>query len=443
MSAASDLRHLLQGQDFRTLTSTRLLSQLGSGMFEVGLASLFFFDASKPATPESVALGFIVLLAPFTIVGPFVGPLIDRWKRQRILMWSTTIRLGLAVILGCLMVIESPTWITYIVALLSLSINRFLLAAHTAAIPRVVSEEDLLTANAILPTLGTIAAALGGAIGAVVTFFSPGLPEDLQALAALICAAAVLGLSSVITARIGRDTLGPLHPLDAMQVREHFRDLLRGLREGAAYLRVRVTPFNALLVMSAQRFLYGLMYVSAILIARNVLSAPGSSQGSLGSFTVVLFFAAGGFALAAFVTPAVGRRVGRQAWVVWCLVIGATGQIILAASGARWALFTAAVVVSFSVQGAKIAIDTIVQRDTEDEVRGRTFALYDMAYNVAFMTAGIVGAIVLPNTGYSAPVMAALAVCYLILAFAYSRAPRDARPLPGSGPLHVGAGSPR
>ncbi len=90
-------------------------------------------------------------------------------------------------------------------------------------------------------------------------------------------------------------------------------------------------------------------------------------------------------------------------------------------------------IVSFAVQAGKIAVDTIVQRDTEDHVRGRAFTLYDMAYNVAFISAAVIGALVLPDTGWSRPVMVGIAIAYVLVAALYSRTPREPSPAPASG----------
>ena len=428
MSAIGELRHLMRGSGFRRLAVARLVSQAGDGMFQAGLASLLFFDPTKQSTAGDIAFGFLVLLGPFTIVGPFVGPLIDRWQRQRIILWGNLVRLGLAGVLWALMATNGPDWILYLAALVTLSLNRFLLAAMTAAIPRVVASEDLLTANAILPTLGTLAAGLGGAVGVVISFFAPGIADDQKAMTALIVSGLVFGLSSWATTAIGRRELGPVHPLDASHLREDFADLVRGLVAGARYLARRRTPGYALVVMAAQRLLYGMMFVAAILIARNVLAGAGDDGGA-SQFGIVLAFAVVGFALAAILTPAFGDRVPRHRWIVMCLVVGAAGQGMLALSSERWALFGAAVVVSFAVQGGKIAVDTIVQRDTEDEVRGRAFSLYDMAYNVAFISSAGLAALVLPASGYSRVAMASLAGVYLVAALAYSFAPRVPRPL--------------
>jgi len=181
--------------------------------------------------------------------------------------------------------------------------------------------------------------------------------------------------------------------------------------------------------------------VSAILMSRHVLAEPGKPEEAVGRFAIVLGFAAVGFGLAALITPWFGKRFERQQWIVACLCVGAVGQGLLVFSAEPWALLTAAVVVSFAVQGGKIAVDTIVQRDTTDSVRGRAFTLYDMAFNVAFISAAGIGALILPITGYSRTVMATVTATYLVVALVYARAPRVARPAPDAEPTGVPATS--
>jgi len=426
MTFLADLSHLWKSRGFRLLTWVRVLSQGGDGAFQVGIATAFFFDPTSASTPRDIAAGFAVLLAPFTLVGPFVGPMIDRWHRQRIVFVGNLIRLGLVGAIGGAIAIDAPKPLLYFLALATLSINRFLLAALTAGIPQVVDDEDLLTANAIMPTMGTIAAAIGAAIGGVVTILVPGVSDNKLAILALGAAAVAFGTSSWAATALGKRALGPVATIDGKELAAEAIHLLRELRAGYQHLRDRVTPFHALGVMAAARLLYGMMFVAAILISRHILSTPGSAESAIKHFTLVLGFAAIGFGLAAILTPAFAHKVDRHQWIVACLLLGAVGQTMLAISSSSWALLSAAIIVSFSVQGGKIAVDTIVQRDTDDAFRGRAFALYDVAYNTAFISAAVVGAIVLPANGYSHAVMATVVAAYVVAAFAYARSPRAA-----------------
>lgn len=96
-------------------------------------------------------------------------------------------------------------------------------------------------------------------------------------------------------------------------------------------------------------------------------------------------------------------------------------------------LYVSAVLLGLGVQGAKIAVDTIVQADTADSFRGRAFSLYDMMYNAAFVGAAGLAAVALPDTGWEPSVFAVLTVVYILLAGWYwymvsriGNAPREA-----------------
>ena len=72
------------------------------------------------------------------------------------------------------------------------------------------------------------------------------------------------------------------------------------------------------------------------------------------------------------------------------------------------------------VQGAKIAVDTIVQSDTADAYRGRAFSLYDVLFNVAECVAAGVAILVVPDTGWSRPVQVALVLFVWCVALGYN-----------------------
>lgn len=71
------------------------------------------------------------------------------------------------------------------------------------------------------------------------------------------------------------------------------------------------------------------------------------------------------------------------------------------------------------VQGAKIAVDTIVQSDTADAYRGRAFSIYDVLFNVAECVAAGVAIFLLPDIGWSRPVQIGLIVFVWTVALGY------------------------
>jgi MFS family permease len=177
--------------------------------------------------------------------------------------------------------------------------------------------------------------------------------------------------------------------------------------------------------MAVHRFLYGVVFIAAILMSRNLLAAPGAD--GLAVFGSILGVLGAGSTVAVVVTPVLGARTGPHRWIVLCLVLAAVAQLVLAATTALAAVLVVAGLIGLAAQGAKIAIDTIVQRDTHDDYRGRAFALYDVLYNAAFVGAAALAALALPDTGHSPGVFVALAVVYLVTATLYrAGARRDA-----------------
>jgi MFS family permease len=121
-------------------------------------------------------------------------------------------------------------------------------------------------------------------------------------------------------------------------------------------------------------------------------------------------------------------------WVVLCLLLAGAAQLVLLTSVRLPVLLVCAALLGLAAQGAKIAVDTIVQRDTPDEFRGRAFALYDVVYNSAFIAAAAIAAATLPDSGYSRPVFAVLAVGYLTTAAVFgARGLRSPRPTSPAG----------
>lgn len=420
----SDLRALWPLTGFRRLFAVRLVSQAADGMFQVGLATLFFFSPENASTATGVAAAFAVLLLPFTIVGPWAGVLLDRWRRRQVLLLGNLVRVALTLVIAAIMLTDGVGPAVYVLALATLSVNRFLLAALSASLPKVVDGPLLLTANSLTPTLGAAAAGVGGALGFVLGLLLP--TGRVRDAVSLLVAATVMACASALATRLGPDQLGPDERADPSRVRAALGELARGLVGGARYLVARRTPAYALGIMALHRFCYGAVFIASILISRNLLSDPADAAAGLATFGTVLAASAVGFALAVVLTPVLSPRVGPQVWVVLCLLLAVVSQLVLVVDVSLPAVLGAGAALGLAAQGAKIAVDTIVQRDTVDAYRGRAFSLYDVLYNAAFVGAAALAAVALPDTGWSPAVFAALAAVYLAGAIVFARGPRTA-----------------
>ena len=154
MSFASDLRAVLRHRDFRRLFGTRLTSQAADGFFQVALASYVFFTPEKQTTASAAAGAFAVLLLPYTLVGPFAGVLLDRWRRRQVLVWANVLRAVMVCGVAGLAYGGVSGPVMYGAALATLSVNRFYLAALSAALPHVVVPRELVMANSVSTTSG-------------------------------------------------------------------------------------------------------------------------------------------------------------------------------------------------------------------------------------------------------------------------------------------------
>lgn len=422
MGIKSDLKGLWTSHGFRKLFTVRVASQFGDGAFQAGLATLVLFSPESQNTPSALAGVFIVMLAPFTVIGPFVGVFLDRWSRRQVMLYGNFLRVLLT--LGCSLSLLTSgiTWVIYALALANLSINRFILAAFASALPRVVPRDQLLVANSLLPTLGGISAGAGMLAGVVAgLFFEPGRAKDASVLS---LAALIFVCAALLVLRIERNLLGPDLATRPAALGGEIRHTVQEMIAGARHLITERTPWHGLVVMAVQRFIYGAMFMSGILIARNLLADPEDLGAGMALFGVFAGATALGYGLAIVITPLFSPRFGPQRWVVLCLIVGAISQFSITVWINPPLLITAAVVLGVGAQSVKITVDTIVHRDTEDAYRGRAFSLYDVMYNAAFVCSATLLALAVPNTGHSVAVYSALTAIYVLSALYYANRSR-------------------
>ena len=153
---------LLKHPRFSRLLAIRWAGQATDGIFQSALASFVLFSPERQADALSAALGFAVVLLPYSIVGPFVGTILDRISRQRALFFSNILR-SFNLLVVALFVFNGTTGVALtVVVLIAFGINRLILAALSAGLPLLVDSKSLITANAIAVTGGTVLVVIGG-----------------------------------------------------------------------------------------------------------------------------------------------------------------------------------------------------------------------------------------------------------------------------------------
>ncbi|MFG2772569.1 MFS transporter [Streptomyces sp. NPDC048350] len=411
MPVVRDLRVLLRLTNFRRLLAVRLLSQCADGVYQVALATYVVFSPEKETSPAAIASAMAVLLLPYSLVGPFAGVLLDRWQRRQVFLYGNVLRALLACGTAVLMLASVPDWLFYASALSVTAVNRFVLAGLSAALPRVVDSERLVVANSLSPTAGTVAATAGGGLAFGVRLLS----EDSDAVVVVLSALLYL-CSALASLRMPRELLGPDPDLVQPRLRAALASTARGLVAGLRHLAERRPATRALAAVTLMRFCYGALTVTVLMLCRYAWSSTESEGLALLGLAVA--FSGAGFFAAALISPWAIGRLGPFGWMIACAGAAAVLEPALGLSFAQVPLMVAAFLLGLVTQGVKIATDTVVQTSVDDAYRGRVFSLYDTLFNVAFVGAAAVAALMLPPDGRSVPVVVMVAAVYASIALA-------------------------
>ena len=416
MAVVRDLRVLLRFDAFRRLLGVRLLSQCADGVYQVALATYVVFSPEKQTSPGAIASAMAVLLLPYSLIGPFAGVLLDRWRRRQVLLYGNLLRALLASVTAVLMIAHVPDWLFYVSALCVTAVNRFVLAGLSAALPRVVDAERLVMANSLSPTAGTLAAVAGGGLAFVVRL----VVADSDAAVVLLGCALYLcaGLASFTMAA---DLLGPERELVPARLATALKGTAHGLASGVRHWAEpkRRAAAWALGSITLMRFCYGALTVMVLMLCRYAWSTD--TDKGLALLGLAVGISGVGFFVAAVVTPSAAGRLGPGRWIVVCSATAGVLELALMLPFAQATTFVAAFVLGLVTQGAKIATDTVVQSSVEDGFRGRIFSLYDVLFNVAFVGAAGVAALMLPPDGRSAALVVTVAVIYGAIAGTMAR----------------------
>jgi hypothetical protein len=310
----------------------------------------------------------------------------------------------------------------YLAALAVAGVSRFVLAGLSAALPHVVARRHLVEANVVAATAGAAVAALGGAtaIGARAVF---GAGDAGSALTTAVAAAGSV-LSAVLAAGFAARLLGP------DRTDEPDRTLVavaRGLVDGARATARTPTVAASFLALAAHRLSFGVTTLLTLMLFRHTFTGAGVLRGGMAGVGEAVSVAAAGLGVAALVTPWLVHHLGRGRTVRLALVAAAVTQLALALRLTLPAVLGAAFLLGMAGQVVKLCADAGVQGEVGDEVRGRVFALYDAVFNVCYVLAIAVAALLGPPDGRAPWLIAATAGVYALGLVAHDRVLRRAR----------------
>ena len=171
----------------------------------IALANTLFFAAATADSKVSVGLYLALTIAPFALIAPLIGPLLDRLQRGRRIAMASTF--GLRIILGLLIIVNSSwdsdggqleykPWVLYPCALGLMVLSKSFGVLKSAVAPRVLPPSiDLVRVNSRLTTFGLVAGTMigGGIAGLFEMLLAKALPFHVPGAMVFLCIAALAG----------------------------------------------------------------------------------------------------------------------------------------------------------------------------------------------------------------------------------------------------------
>jgi MFS family permease len=348
---------------FRLISLAALGSGIGTWFAAIAL-QVDVFDR----TGSAIWIGALVLVEflPTVLIGLFLGPFIDRFSRRGLMIAADLSRVA---VFCALPFVGSALGIVILAAVAGFAAGVFRPALY-AAVPNLVEEDELTTANSLLQAIesGTTALAPPFA-GLLVSAQGPHLAYWINAASFLFSGLLLLRVPARVFAAATAVTRG------------WARDVADGLKVvGRSGALLTVLAVWSILILAN-----GLINVAEIAFAKVSLDS--------GAFGFGLLAGGSGLGLAVgslLAPPWIDRRGVLRAYGI-SIGVMAVGFAVAAVSPDVW-VATLCVAVSGIGNGAAVVCNyTLIQRATRDEMRGRAITLLMSATAVTFMVGTLAG----------------------------------------------------
>jgi len=413
----------------------------GDAFVTIALASTLFFSASLDQARGKIALTLLITMAPFAVLAPLIGPMLDRAQQgRRYLLAGTLMARGLL----CWGMVDAVLH-NDVVALLPAAFGVLVLQKAYAVIrasvtPRLLPPEiTLVTANsrtgmasliagtvAGLTALGISALAGGGANGAAwvlrvgtlvyiaATAMSFRVPEHVDLFDVKPAKGDPVQGATVPTAgppgaggHPGRGPGGTV-PLGSEGTAAGARREQDGppVRGGLRTLRhVGPVVAEAMRANATLRAFSGYIVFFLAFLLRTVHFPGVNDKVALGGLLVAA-------TLGGFLGTALGSALRSQRpYVITFSMLGAATVVttICAAFFGLWAALAVALVAAFGQVLVKLALDSTVQQEIGEEIRSSAFAASESLHQLAWVVGGLGGvAMSLTNSGVAGMTVAAV-----------------------------------
>jgi len=354
---------VLRNRDFLLLWCGQIFSQLADKVYTVLMIALvaLHFAGSEASASLSLSSGvFIASSIPAILFGSAAGVFVDRWPKKTVLVASNLLR-GLFVL--ALPLLPQQYAVLLAITFLVSTLTQFFAPAETATIPLIVDRRGLLSANSLFTTTMMGAAVLGFAVGEPALSLLGGADNGHW----------VVGGAYLVAGLV----LGMLHTgEDSESLGQRDTNLLKDLREGLAYIRGNPVVSRALVQLIV---LYSIMAALTVL-AIGVAQAVGLKEQQFG---FLMAAASVGLVLGAGGVGQFGDRFSRNTLAFAGALV--MGLVLVALTWVDNVWLALALTVVLGIGGACVGVpmQTVIQEETPEQMRGKVFGLQNNAINIA------------------------------------------------------------
>jgi hypothetical protein len=343
----------------------------------VSLAGTVFAMPTDQAR-GAVALFLLLTMAPFVLLAPLIGPVLDRFRHGRRWAIGTTLaaRAFLAWVLASALVADSP-WV-FPLALACLVGSRAYAVARAAAIPRLLPQGlDLVTVNSRIMITGLVGMGVGGAIAAAVSRFGPEWSLRLAFVIYVVATVLAIRLPAQVDTPVTEDTPRIRPPLRSPP-EERLRNLPNRVLHG-------------LIIVCGARFLVAFLTLFLLFLTRENPIAGWSTPLVIGAAVAA---AAVGNVLGSLLG---NRRVAPPPTPTLVLLglASIASTLVVALLYSVWSLLLVSFVGGVFTQLGKLCLDSIVQSEVHESRHSRVFAWIETTLQLAWVAGGAL-ALVLP-----------------------------------------------
>lgn len=383
---------LIRGnRQFRMLWLGQVVSQMGDWFDTIAVYTIVL---RLTGSGRAVALIMVARFLPSVIMGPLSGVVADRFSRRAIMITADILRA--VVVLGFLLVRRpDQMWLVYALTVLQLAFSAFFEPAKTASIPSIVSDRELVAANAISSVTWSAMLTLGAAIGGFVAgSFGTNAAFILDSLSFLLSAALIASVH--FPKRPPRPKV-KLTIAKALGVTDTI--------EGARYVKHRRRVLAYLLVKPAWGMGGGILTLLAV-FGEKIFPVAGKTATGIG----VLFTARG---IGTAIGPIVARRWAGETQKQMQIAVGIAfliGGAFYFAFGISRSFVLALLFLLIAHTGGSILwvfSTVLLQREVEDKFRGRVFAAELALMTLTMATSNYVVGELMDRFGFSPRVVTA------------------------------------